>query len=51
MPSGIRIMLLDTIGFITNLPVELVESFKTTLEEIAHADFVLHLRDVSHPQN
>jgi GTP-binding protein HflX len=31
IPSGTKIMLLDTIGFITNLPIELVESFKTTL--------------------
>jgi GTP-binding protein HflX len=42
--------LLDTIGFITNLPVEMVEAFKTTLEEISHADLVIHLRDISHPQ-
>lgn len=43
--------LLDTIGFITNLPVEMVEAFKSTLEEIAHADLVLHLRDISHPHH
>lgn len=42
-------MLLDTIGFITNLPHELVESFKTTLEEVQDADIVLHIRDISHP--
>ena len=51
MPSGTRIVLLDTIGFITDLPVEMVECFKTTLEEIAHADLVIHLRDCSHPHH
>ncbi len=42
---------MDTIGFITNLPVELVESFKSTLEEIAQADLVIHLKDISHPNH
>lgn len=42
---------MDTIGFISDLPVEMVDSFKVTLEEIAHADLVIHLRDLSHPQN
>jgi len=41
--------LLDTIGFITNLPHDLVESFKCTLEEVEDADIVLHVRDISHP--
>jgi len=40
---------LDTIGFITNLPHDLVESFKCTLEEVQDADIVLHVRDISHP--
>lgn len=51
LPSGTRISLLDTIGFITNLPVEMIEAFKATLEEIAHADLVIHLRDCSHPHH
>jgi len=42
---------LDTIGFITNLPHELVESFKSTLEEVLIADLVLHIRDISHPHS
>lgn len=42
-------ILLDTIGFITNLPHDLVESFKCTLEEVQDADVVLHVRDISHP--
>lgn len=48
-PSGQKAILLDTIGFITNLPHELVESFKSTLEEVLIADLVLHIRDISHP--
>jgi len=42
-------LLSDTIGFITNLPHDLVESFKCTLEEVQDADIVLHVRDISHP--
>ncbi len=42
--------MLDTVGFITNLPHGLVESFKTTLEEIHFADLLIHVRDISHPQ-
>ena len=41
---------MDTIGFITNLPHFLIESFKSTLEEVEDADVVLHIRDISHPQ-
>ena len=41
--------MLDTIGFITNLPHGLVESFKATLEEIHYADVLVHVRDISHP--
>lgn len=41
--------MLDTVGFITNLPHDLVESFKTTLDEIHFADILVHVRDISHP--
>ena len=51
MPSGQKAILLDTIGFITNLPHELVDSFKSTLEEVLIADIVLHIRDISHPHS
>lgn len=51
LPSGQKAILLDTIGFITNLPHELVESFKSTLEEVLIADLVLHIRDISHPHS
>lgn len=42
--------MLDTVGFITNLPHDLIESFKTTLEEIHFADILVHVRDISNPQ-
>ena len=41
--------MLDTVGFITDLPHGLVESFKTTLEEIHSAELLVHVRDISHP--
>ena len=41
--------LIDTIGFISHLPHNLVDSFKSTLEEILYADILLHVRDISHP--
>ncbi|EGR31247.1 hypothetical protein IMG5_115070 [Ichthyophthirius multifiliis] len=48
--QGQKAIILDTIGFITNLPHELVESFKSTLEEVQNSDLFLHVRDISHPQ-
>ena len=50
MPNGQMGLMLDTVGFITNLPHGLVESFKATLEEINFADLLVHVRDISHPQ-
>ena len=50
MPNGQLGLMLDTVGFITNLPHGLVESFKTTFQEIHHADLLVHVRDISHPQ-
>jgi GTP-binding protein HflX len=41
--------MLDTVGFITDLPHGLIESFKATLEEINFADVIVHVRDISHP--
>lgn len=49
MPAGQMGLMLDTVGFITDLPHGLVESFKATLEEIHHADLLVHVRDISHP--
>ena len=42
--------MLDTVGFITDLPHGLVESFKSTLDEIHSAQMIIHVRDISHPQ-
>ncbi len=49
LPSGRNIILSDTVGFISELPTELVAAFRATLEEVAEADLLLHVRDVSHP--
>ncbi len=48
LPSGRRIILSDTVGFISELPTELVAAFRATLEEVAEADVILHVRDASH---
>jgi len=49
LPSGLKIILSDTVGFISELPHELVAAFRATLEEVTEADLLLHVRDVSHP--
>lgn len=49
LPSGRKIILSDTVGFISDLPHELVAAFRATLEEVLEADVVVHVRDVSHP--
>ncbi|WP_428539486.1 GTPase HflX [Profundibacter sp.] len=49
LPSGQEIILSDTVGFISELPTELVAAFRATLEEVLDADLVLHVRDISHP--
>ncbi len=48
LPSGQRVILSDTVGFISDLPTELVAAFRATLEEVVAADLVLHVRDVAH---
>ena len=47
LPSGRQIVLADTVGFISALPTELVEAFKSTLEEVVQADLILHVHDIS----
>ncbi len=49
LPSGRRIILSDTVGFISELPTQLVAAFRATLEEVAQADLILHVRDIAHP--
>lgn len=48
LPSGRKIVLSDTVGFISDLPTHLVESFRATLEEVETADLILHVRDAAH---
>jgi GTP-binding protein HflX len=48
--SGRRIILSDTVGFISDLPTMLVAAFRATLEEVVEADVILHVQDVSHPE-
>ena len=50
LPSGRRAILSDTVGFISDLPTELVAAFRATLEEVAEADVILHVRDIAHPE-
>ncbi len=47
--SGRRIALVDTVGFITDLPTTLVAAFRATLEEAMEADLLVHVRDIAHP--
>jgi GTPase len=49
LPGGYQSLLTDTVGFIQKLPTALVEAFHATLEEIAEADLLLHVVDISHP--
>ncbi|MDO6584627.1 GTPase HflX [Salipiger sp. 1_MG-2023] len=51
LPTGIDIILSDTVGFISDLPTELVAAFRATLEEVLAADIILHVRDISHPNS
>ena len=50
LPSGREIILSDTVGFISDLPTDLVAAFRATLEEVSAADIILHVRDVAHPE-
>ena len=50
LPSGRRIILSDTVGFISDLPTMLVAAFRATLEEVVEADLILHVRDIAHPE-
>lgn len=49
LSSSIECLLVDTVGFIRKLPTDLVASFKSTLEEVAFADYILHVVDISSP--
>ncbi len=51
LPDGRPAILSDTVGFISDLPHELVEAFRATLEEVQEADVVLHIRDIANPDS
>ena len=50
-PSGRKILLSDTVGFITDLPTELIAAFRATLEEVCEADILVHVRDMADPDH
>lgn len=49
LPSGREVLLTDTVGFINNLPTQLIAAFRATLEEISEATMLIHVVDVTHP--
>ncbi|OAB55906.1 GTPase HflX [Phormidium willei BDU 130791] len=51
LPSGQTVILSDTVGFISDLPTDLVAAFRATLEEVLEADLILHVRDIAHPDS
>jgi GTP-binding protein HflX len=51
LPSGLRVIVSDTVGFISDLPTQLVAAFRATLEEVVNASLILHVRDISHPDS
>lgn len=51
LPSGLEVLVTDTVGFIQKLPTTLIAAFRSTLEEVTEADFILHVVDGSHPDH
>ena len=51
LPGGTRIILSDTVGFISDLPTELIAAFRATLEEVLEADVIAHVRDAAHDES
>ncbi len=51
LPGGTRAILSDTVGFIADLPTQLVAAFRATLEDVRDADLILHVRDITHPES
>ncbi|XP_020848410.1 putative GTP-binding protein 6 isoform X2 [Phascolarctos cinereus] len=50
LPSHMTVVYVDTIGFLSQLPHDLIESFSATLEDVAYSDVIIHVRDISHPE-
>lgn len=51
LPEGTKVILSDTVGFVSNLPTHLVAAFRATLEEVLEADLILHIRDIADPDS
>lgn len=51
LPSGTKVIMSDTVGFISDLPTELVAAFRATLEEVVEADLIIHVRDIVSPES
>jgi GTP-binding protein HflX len=51
LPSGRSVIVSDTVGFISDLPTELVAAFRATLEAVTEADLLVHVRDIAHPES
>jgi len=51
LPGLDKVILSDTVGFISDLPTQLVAAFRATLEEVVSADLIVHVRDISHPDS
>ena len=51
LPSGRKVVLSDTVGFISSLPTQLVAAFRATLEEVLEAELIVHVRDISHDES
>ncbi|KAM6143338.1 putative GTP-binding protein 6 [Erethizon dorsatum] len=50
LPSCLPVLYVDTIGFLSQLPHGLIQAFSTTLDDVAHSDIIVHVRDISHPE-
>ncbi len=50
LPTGKEVILSDTVGFISDLPTQLIAAFRATLEEVLEADLIIHVRDIAHPE-
>ena len=50
LPTGKEVILSDTVGFISDLPTQLIAAFRATLEEVLEADLIVHVRDIAHPE-
>ncbi|WP_164156592.1 GTPase HflX [Sandarakinorhabdus rubra] len=51
LPGHDKVVLSDTVGFVSDLPTQLVAAFRATLEEVMEADLIVHVRDISHPDS